>query len=109
MPAPNISTASSDVEMLVTCMPASAKILMKPLAIMYEIPTTSERDEREQRRAVDDQQQDQHQQAGHRQQREVGRLEAVPQVGLQRRRAGDLCLQPIAAVDDLAHLFGERR
>ena len=41
MPAPNIKTASSDVEMLVTGRPPSAKILMTPLAIMYEIPTTT--------------------------------------------------------------------
>ena len=41
MPAPNISTASSAVEMLVTGMPASARSLIKPLEIMYEKPTTT--------------------------------------------------------------------
>ena len=66
-----------------------------------------QRDERQQRRAVDDQQQDQHQQAGHEQQREVGGLERVPEVGLERARAGDLGGQPAAGAGDLAHLLGD--
>ena len=41
MPAPNISTSSSEVEMLVTCRPESANTLITPLAIMYAITTTT--------------------------------------------------------------------
>ena len=67
-----------------------------------------ERDQREQRRAVDHEQQDQDEQGRHEQQGDVGRLERVPQVGLQRRRAGHLGDEPRAAVGDLARLLGER-
>ena len=41
MPAPNIRTSSNDVEMLVTCMPASANTLITPLAIAYAMITVT--------------------------------------------------------------------
>ena len=41
MPAPNISTSSSEVAVEVTSSPASAISLITPLAIVYARPTTT--------------------------------------------------------------------
>ena len=57
MPAPNISTSSSDVEMLVTCMPRVGEDLDHAAGDRVGDDHGDERDEGQDRRAVDRQQQ----------------------------------------------------
>ncbi len=82
---------------------------MTPVATMNATRHVRQRHERELDRAVDGQQQDEHERAGREQELAVGALHRRVEVAAERGRAGDVDVERAAARRDLAQRVDRRR